>query len=117
MAGELQAEFSAVTAPMLSSSRLSNRDEKDNGLEVELAFRRPFMAFIAARVLLYTSKVSSLRFGGLSDNVFAAFSCDFDSSGVVAVASMTSASNGKRSSRFSSHSWTSLVRDSVVKKG
>lgn len=116
MAGELQAEFSAVTAPMLSSSRLSNRDENDNGLEVELAFRRPFMAFIAARVLLYTSKVSSLRFGGLSDDVFAAFS-NFDSSGVVAVASMTSASNGKRSSRFSSHSWTSLVRDSVVKKG
>lgn len=38
VAGEFGAEFSAVTAPVPSPSWLLKREEKENGLEVELAF-------------------------------------------------------------------------------
>lgn len=114
---EFEAEFSAVTAPTLSSSWILNRDEKDNGLEVELAFWRPRIAFIAARVLLYTSKVSSPRVEVSAGTFAVLFAGSLDTSGAVGGGSMTSSSNGKSSSRFSSHSWTNLVRDSVVKKG
>lgn len=75
------------------------------------------MALIAARVPRYISMFASW-FEGASDATFAElFNCGLDLSCVVGVDSMTSASNGKRSSRFASHSQTSSVRVCVVKKG
>ncbi|KAF7803013.1 phosphate transporter PHO1-like protein 9 [Senna tora] len=70
--GEFTGEFSAVTAPVLSASWLLKRDEKENGLQVELAFCRPLMALIAARVLRYKYTVSSPRVEDASGKAFAA---------------------------------------------
>jgi len=118
VAEEFEVEFAAVTAPVLSSSWIIKKDENDSGLEVELAFWRPRMAFMAARVLRYMSMVSSPSVVGGPGEIFVVLFRDgFDWSCTMLVDSMTSASNGKRSSRLSSHSWTNLVRGSVVKKG
>jgi len=51
LAKESQDEFSAVKAPVLSLSWLPNREANDKGLWVELAFLRPCIVLIAARVL------------------------------------------------------------------
>lgn len=123
---EFETEFSAVTAPVLSSSWLLKRDANDNGLHVELSPLRPFIVLIAASVLRYISTVSSPMdvdggdvgggaavagvAGKLSGSWFL-WSCEAD------VDSITSARDGKSSSRFASHSRTSLVRGSVIKKG
>ena len=75
------------------------------------------MALMAASVLRYMYFVSPPRFDGVSD-IFAKLFCDCSVlSCVVGVDSMISASSGKRSSRFASHSRTSLVRGSVKKEG
>lgn len=76
------------------------------------------MALIAARVPRYISTVSSPRFEGVLDEAFAELYDGWsDLSRVAGVDSITSASSGKRISIFASHSRTSLVRGSVVKKG
>ena len=75
------------------------------------------MALIAARVLRYRYTVSSPRVGDVADEVFVSLHGGFDWSSVHGLDSITSASNGKRSSRFASHSWTNLVIGPVVKKG
>lgn len=76
------------------------------------------MALIAACVLRYRYTVSPPRVDDVSDKFFVALhGGGFDWSCVQGLDSITSASNGNRSSRFASHSWTNLVICSVVKKG
>lgn len=76
------------------------------------------MALIAARVPRCRSTVSSPRVTDVSGEIFVALhGGGFDWSCAQGLDSITSASNGKRSSSFSSHPRTNLVTCSVVKKG
>ena len=107
---QFAGEFSAVTAPLPSSSWSLNVTASDRGLYVELV-RSPCMVLIADRVLRYISWVVSSNddaSGGILVRFWSLWA-DVDS--------VTSSSNGKRSSRLASHSRTNLVRGSVVKKG
>lgn len=111
-------EFSAVIAPVSSLYWFSQRDERESGLEVELALFRPCIALIAARVPLYMSTFLSPNCNDLSGETFEAVEDEtLVCSCTVEADSITSAFVGKRSSRFASHSETNLVRGSVAKNG